>query len=500
MLVEKLHIENSRTLIDLAKYIADMFCLLLFCSFPMVNCSSAEINRHLEMGKEFLSKGLLADALTHYHAAIELEPDNYKTLYLRATVYLGMGKSKAAVPDLNAVLQLKPDFIAARIERGNVLLKQGDLRGAERDFKEALIHDESSRELESKLAVVSEVKHHMEKANDLFVNNDCINAEKYYTSSIEVCQWNAALYERRAKCYVKSGNIMKAISDYKIVSKLSPTETDPYFTLSKLYYDIGDAEESLSQIRGCLKLNPDDEACFSHYKKVKKLVKMREVLNEKVQASEWMECLQQAEKILRFEKKVPNVQLDVFRQTCKCNLHAGHAMEAITDCTEVLKNGNPNDLHALCDRAEAYLLNEQYDEAIEDYRSAVNAHEDSRRAREGLNKAQKMKKQAGKKDYYKILRVKRNANKQTILKAYRKLASQYHPDNFPDEKEKKQAEAKFLDIAAAKEVLTDPEKRAKFDQGEDPLDPEQQQGGFQHPFYGGFPFGGEGFSFKFHFG
>lgn len=39
---------------------------------------------------------------------------------------------------------------------------------------------------------------------------------------------------------------MKAISDYKIVSKLSPTETDPYFTLSKLYYDIGDAEESLS--------------------------------------------------------------------------------------------------------------------------------------------------------------------------------------------------------------------------------------------------------------
>lgn len=48
---------------------------------------------------------------------------------------------------------------------------------------------------------------------------------------------------------------------------------------------------------------------------------MREVLNEKVQASEWMECLQQAEKILRFEKKVPNVQLDVFRQTCKCNLH-----------------------------------------------------------------------------------------------------------------------------------------------------------------------------------
>lgn len=50
----------------------------------------------------------------------------------------------------------------------------------------------------------------------------------------------------------------------------------------------------------------------------------------------------------------------------------------------------------------------------------------------------------------------RNAKKQEIVKAYRKLAMQWHPDNFQDEEEKKQAEKKFIDIAAAKEVLTDP--------------------------------------------
>ena len=42
------------------------------------------------------------------------------------------------------------------------------------------------------------------------------------------------------------------------------------------------------------------------------------------------------------------------------------------------------------------------------------------------------------------------------LSVPRKLAQKYHPDNFPDENEKKEAEKKFLDIAAAKEVLTDP--------------------------------------------
>lgn len=50
----------------------------------------------------------------------------------------------------------------------------------------------------------------------------------------------------------------------------------------------------------------------------------------------------------------------------------------------------------------------------------------------------------------------RNAKKQEIIKAYRKLALQWHPDNFQNEEEKKKAEKKFIDIAAAKEVLSDP--------------------------------------------
>lgn len=50
----------------------------------------------------------------------------------------------------------------------------------------------------------------------------------------------------------------------------------------------------------------------------------------------------------------------------------------------------------------------------------------------------------------------RTAQKKEIIKAYRKLAQQWHPDNFQDPEEKKKAEKKFIDIAQAKEVLTDP--------------------------------------------
>ena len=64
------------------------------------------------------------------------------------------------------------------------------------------------------------------------------------------------------------------------------------------------------------------------------------------------------------------------------------------------------------------------------------------------------------KDYYKTLGVKKNATADEIKKAYRKLARKHHPDvNQGD----KAAEEKFKDINEANEVLSDEEKRAKYD-------------------------------------
>jgi curved DNA-binding protein len=65
------------------------------------------------------------------------------------------------------------------------------------------------------------------------------------------------------------------------------------------------------------------------------------------------------------------------------------------------------------------------------------------------------------KDYYKTLGVDRNAEEKEIKKAYRKLARQYHPDVNPGDKA---AEERFKDINEAYEVLSDPDKRHKYDQ------------------------------------
>jgi len=91
---------------------------------------------------------------------------------------------------------------------------------------------------------------------------------------------------------------------------------------------------------------------------------------------------------------------------------------------------------------------------------------------------------ANKRDYYEVLGVDKNATDEDIKRAYRRKAKECHPDLHPDDKE---AEARFKELNEANEVLSDADKRARYDQF-----------GFDGPNMGGMggnPFGGAGFDF-----
>ena len=64
-------------------------------------------------------------------------------------------------------------------------------------------------------------------------------------------------------------------------------------------------------------------------------------------------------------------------------------------------------------------------------------------------------------DYYKILGIKRDATQEEIKKAYRRLAKKFHPDLNKDDP---QAKSRFQEINEANEVLSDPEKRRRYDE------------------------------------
>ena len=124
----------------------------------------------------------------------------------------------------------------------------------------------------------------------------------------------------------------------------------------------------------------------------------------------------------------------------------------------------------------------KYEEAVRVFAQAFEQTENSDRGvHQRLAKAQKLMKQSKAKDYYKTLGIARDADERTIKKAYRQLAREHHPD-------KGGSQEKMAEINEAFGVLSDPELRARYDQGDDPNDPTGGQDAYEHPFAQGNPF------------
>jgi DnaJ family protein C protein 3 len=136
------------------------------------------------------------------------------------------------------------------------------------------------------------------------------------------------------------------------------------------------------------------------------------------------------------------------------------------------------------------------DSAQADVNKAREFDQRSQKVHQKQQNLERLRKLAERKDYYKILGVPKTASDKDIKSAYRKLAMQYHPDktqSLPEE-EREKAQALFRDIAEAKDILSDDEKRGKYDRGED-LNEQQHHG--HHPHHHFHHPGGQHFEFRF---
>ena len=162
-------------------------------------------------------------------------------------------------------------------------------------------------------------------------------------------------------------------------------------------------------------------------------------------------------------------------------------------CTKLLTL-NPDSLPGLLHKAQTQLDADDFENAQRTLTHAKEQHPAAaNRINPLLQNAAKLLKRSKAKDYYKVLDLPRSATAKEIKRAYLKLSKQFHPDKATTADDRPVYEKKMATINEAYEVLSDPDLKARFDDGDDPNDPESQARGHGGPFQGSpFPFEGFG--------
>ena len=135
---------------------------------------------------------------------------------------------------------------------------------------------------------------------------------------------------------------------------------------------------------------------------------------------------------------------------------------------------DPTYLKARKTKARALGESGDWEEAVKEYKAIAENNTSDPTCAKDVRHAELELKKSKRKDYYKLLGLEKDATDHEIKKAYRKLAIVHHPDKNPDNAE---AAERFKEIGEAYETLSDPEKRARYDSGEDLIDPSDLFGG-----------------------
>jgi len=391
------------------------------------------------------------DGLADCDSAIAMEEGgatNSKAHFRRATCLRGLGRMEHAIAALTTGLELEPTSASALADRNSLLAARDALPRlqqmvSEKKYRQALV------------AVDATIK----SVGSSFRDFNIIKAE----------------------CLLECGRPEDA---YNLTNALMRVAANGDVELLRLrarcFYIMGDIENSLKHLQQAVRSDPDNVDLRGFYRRVKDIEEKKEGGANHFRASRyeeaissWSECLE-----LIADNKPLCAKLYTNRATALSKLRRNE--DAVEDCTKAI-DADPSFTKAYLKRADYnYALGgvDRLEQSIQDYERAdeMQSEEEKEEAGKGQNSIKSKLKQAKvslkrarRKDFYAILGVAQDAEEEELKKAYKKLALKWHPDRHSSksEEEKKIAEAKFKEVGEAYEVLTDKEKRARYDQGVD---------------------------------
>lgn len=421
-------------------------------------------------GNKFYKNKEYKKAIDEYTKAVEAQPSSSTYLSNRAAAYIGAGLYAKALDDCLRADELDPQNPKILLRLARIYTSLGRPQDALNTF-DRIQPPPSAKDIAPAKAMLQ----HIKVAEDALKNGTTGSMALHALDQADKLLGLGALKPRkwqlmRGEAYLKMGNV-NALGDAQNIamSLLRSNSQDPEALVlrGRALYAQGDNEKAMQHFRQALNCDPDYRDAVKYLRLVQKLDRMKAEGNAEYKAGKWSAAVEKYTEALDVDPLNKGINSKLLQNRALCRIQLKDYKGAIEDCERAISL-DPSYTKAKKTKANALGQSGKWEDAVRELKELQEQDPQDAGIAKEVRKAELELKKSKRKDYYKILGIEKDADENQIKKAYRKAAIIHHPDKNPDDEH---AEERFKDIAEAYETLSDSEKRARYDSGEDLIDP-----------------------------
>eukprot|EP01062_Namystynia_karyoxenos_P003360 TRINITY_DN111_c0_g1_i2.p1 TRINITY_DN111_c0_g1~~TRINITY_DN111_c0_g1_i2.p1 ORF type:complete len:509 (+),score=198.30 TRINITY_DN111_c0_g1_i2:97-1527(+) len=427
-----------------------------------------------EQGNAAFRKKDYAEAVELYSSAIELDADNYTLYSNRAAAFLHLLRHKEADADCDKVLELHPKCVKAHGRKAKASWLAGDLAEASRRYEEVLVLEPQNKDAREDLDTIAELHKALTAYEQAYSAWNFELARSFANQLLRHSPRARPFIMKKAECNVHLAPEVAA-RDLRDFLRDDEDDLSALALRGKALLYAGNTDMAMQHFRNCLERDPDHTVAAKLLKSVRKFERIKLEGNDLFKQRKWGEAEAKYTEVLAIDPNNKRMNAVIHNNRAAARKELGRLEDAVSDCASAIA-ADESMVKAFLRRSRILQDLERWDDAVQDMERAAELDQANEQELRTLKRRAKL---AKKKNFYKILGVPRDVEAHDIKRAYRKLAMEWHPDKWQNSSEEEQAKAeeKFKEIGEAFAILSDTQKRRRYDMGILDNDPDCGGGG-----------------------
>ena len=430
-----------------------------------MNTKSQEAEKYKVEGNKSFKLAQYKEALKWYTKAIAIEE---KGSYYsnRAMCYMKINQLENALKDAINSIQVEPSFFRGYSRASQCYLMMGELEKSKQALKKGINQVENGDKLRKELDDLKVTILHVQKMKSLIEKKNFSEAISSLEMVQDKCSEDDTLIIKKIEllCLANEVEEAKKYTEKNETKLRNMVPTQFEIQMSHVSKFMNDIVKSKKYAQIGLRNDPDNQTLQEIFKNVKRLERGKKEGNELFVGKEYEKAINKYQEVVQIDSKAARFNAVLLCNKATCLKKLDKKTEALKELKNALKI-DPK-------YGKGYLKKGDLEEELGENEFAKMSYVKAKELDPSLNIDSHLQRVTNKvnntqkKDYYEVLGVKKTATEKEIKKAYMKLAKKWHPDRHTqNEEEKEQATKKFKEAVEANEVLSNPEKRKRYDIG-----------------------------------